>query len=67
MGLDFKRFYRAVDITPDEGGYAVVLDESKQVLSSIKSARVGAKITAVVKDGRVGARVESKEATDRWP
>jgi hypothetical protein len=45
----------------------VVLDESDQIVSSINQAEVGAKVTAVVKDGRVDARVESKEATNRWP
>jgi exodeoxyribonuclease VII large subunit len=49
-----------------ERGYAVVLDASDQVVSSIKQAQVGAKITAIVKDGRVDASVESKEATDKW-
>jgi exodeoxyribonuclease VII large subunit len=49
-----------------ERGYAVVLNVSDQVVSSIKQAQVGAKITAIVKDGRVDASVESKEATDKW-
>jgi exodeoxyribonuclease VII large subunit len=49
-----------------ERGYAVMLDDSDQVVSSINQARVGAGITAIVKDGRVSARVESKEATEKW-
>jgi exodeoxyribonuclease VII large subunit len=50
-----------------ERGYAVIMDQSGKPVDSIEQARRGAPVSAWLRDGRLVARVEEKEAGTLWP
>lgn len=47
-------------------GYAIALDASGRVIKSVDQVSAGAAITTVVSDGRIVARVQSREKK-KWP